>query len=931
VRDASRAEQEHPQTARMELRGRSEEMERSMRQLVGLVGEAVESDNRLAALAVADCVIDVTGDIPTEEAKDVAWSALGEVLQLIIRQSGRSSANAFTTRAALLIKRTAEALGASDGVNRKFDRAARVLRDFRTYASPADFASLVSVADAMVGKAAAGALTSEQLVQSGEFISEILLGRISATDPQEKLDQVASLLKPAPSDDGAKFVVRRTVSVMVDEATVGAVAQAEAGDLVGAMATYRSLSTVIGRLNYEPELADRLRRSLELGRVVSSICAAKDSDGALSDLGVVRTIASSYDVDAELAIARALVARGFLREARERLAKLSIAIDHLTDASEAKANVARLMGVSLLLEGNTDEAAVHFSEAWDIRPGLARLEQISFAHVLLSIGKPAFAAGLVRRLGQGRIAAPVPSLSLKPDEDTAELAFLGARVRLAQGDAKGALDLIGESRRARGSPLLLPLLDEGSDDRRSQRQDVLAALGGYWVLDTRSWRGSPDLPSNRIAADAPPSRPLETALAAAIALQAGAGTLTEDQWRVVTDELRAATRSPTSVAFARANAFASISHDSARDHLHRLILNERPRRYRGPQETDQPYEFYGEWPPSSYRLEGYLSAHAPCEAAAEHRLPARQRSIEALAKKRAPSINPLDSNIERDEIAALTKEFKPEALANPELFNVPTLRDHEAAIVITGSGRTVYTTVIRKGAMSVHRASFVSPGLDVDTLVREARREIEAKRGEPLQGDSQLSTLSRLALWPALRDLDGISSLIVVSRGPLSGLPTHLFKLPGLSGKDEEWLDTRFASRVLPGLDSLYPSVFLNDDKAAVTDVQPKFFAVADPANLGPESGCTPGTLLTPDGFIDPTRFTSICSAPYTRKIADGLNGQVGDKNSPENNWMRAGEDADEPDVIGDSRLASAKIVLFATHGLVACSEWRAWRSPRWC
>jgi hypothetical protein len=45
---------------------------------------------------------------------------------------------------------------------------------------------------------------------------------------------------------------------------------------------------------------------------------------------------------------------------------------------------------------------------------------------------------MVRRLGQGRIAAPVPGLSLKPDEDTAELVFLGARVRLAQGDAKGA-------------------------------------------------------------------------------------------------------------------------------------------------------------------------------------------------------------------------------------------------------------------------------------------------------------------------------------------------------------------------------------------------------------------------------------------------------------------------------------------------------------
>ena len=65
------------------------------------------------------------------------------------------------------------------------------------------------------------------------------------------------------------------------------------------------------------------------------------------------------------------------------------------------------------------------------RPGLARPEQISFAHVLLSIGTPAFAAEMVRRLGQGRIAAPVPGLSLKPDEDTAELAFLGARVRLA--------------------------------------------------------------------------------------------------------------------------------------------------------------------------------------------------------------------------------------------------------------------------------------------------------------------------------------------------------------------------------------------------------------------------------------------------------------------------------------------------------------------
>jgi hypothetical protein len=335
---------------------------------------------------------------------------------------------------------------------------------------------------------------------------------------------------------------------------------------------------------------------------------------------------------------------------------------------------------------------------------------------------------------------------------------------------------------------------------------------------------------------------------------------------------------------------------------------------------------FANWPPTWYSAPDYFSEHVPCEQDPARSQSSRERSIIALFESLGgiAATNPFSTEIDNSAIRQLMKNLPSDTLLNPRQPDNAQLVDNEAAVVVNGSGRLVYTTVIRKNDVRVFQAEFLNEDPDIETLVAAIRTKIQEKKTERGAARLELRMLARLVLWPALPSLNEVNSIIVVTRGTISGLPIHLLPLPETSTDDEIFrFDRRFSSRIVPGLDPLLAESFdANSSSVQLKENDLPFLAIADPAYLGSQEECqnTPGkSLRTEDGFIDPLRFKMFCSVPETRQTAWRLNRLLtGSKSDSDLSWLRSGIQAREPDVVDDPRLAQARIILFATHGLTA-------------
>jgi CHAT domain-containing protein len=905
--------------------GRTAAIQSAFGSLTALARKVLQSADKAAGLAIADTLIDATGKLPVPDANKNAWDVLKSVLTGIILEGPTENARIFSTRAGLLVERASQPVigGAEDDDYQA--HAATLLTYFRSWTGQDIYQELVKRFDPALNKVYSGTADAEWIKRSAPLIIEVVLGKLPATDLRGREEKLTEVLQFAPDAEVAQYLRGRAIAQIADEALEQIAGLSEAGNYARAKELSDTLTGVIGRIRIDGDArSEHTADSVRLASTMVEVCTADSRAQSSLSLDPPKPIKRNEDIRAEIAIARALMARGFDRQASDRLRLVLETVDSLPeqrDRQRARIDISRLLAVQSLLERSAEEAMRYFSSVWDASlPGIAARNQVGVAHVLLSVGQRSIATDLHRQLEQ----------ALPSQQSTSDLAasinFLGARQRFAAGDTAGALDLVAASRKARKFDPLEFLFESSLDEVEQRDQPLFTVLAGR--DPSFSAILAPNVPRALVSADAPPDTHLKVALAAADALRREGKALTAEQRRIVLHELRLATRSRTTITYMRAQAVKALQDDDQKDSFRKIMLQERVQRGRRLRSTIDfdSGAMFANWPPKWYSAPDYFSEHAPCEQDPARSQSARERSIFRIFESMGgiPAVNPLSTDMDSSAIRGLMKKLSADVLLNPQQPDNAQLADNEAAVVVTGSGRMVYTTLIRKNDVRVFQAEFLGDDPDIEALVAAIRTTIQEKKKERDAARAELRTLARLLLWPSLPGLSEVKSVIIVTRGAISGLPLHLLPLPETSPNVEaSRFDRRFSSRVVPGLDPLLAESLDTDaSPSRVKDNEVPFLAIADPAHLGSEEECQnapSNSLRTEDGFIDPRRFTMFCSVPQTKKTAWRLNRLLaGSKSGSDQSWLRSGIQAREPDVVNDPRLAQARVILFATHGLTA-------------
>jgi len=185
-------------------------------------------------------------------------------------------------------------------------------------------------------------------------------------------------------------------------------------------------------------------------------------------------------------------------------------------------------------------------------------------------------------------------------------------------------------------------------------------------------------------------------------------------------------------------------------------------------------------------------------------------------------------------------------------------------------------------------------------------------------------TLYRDLIAPVEGSLKGVDQLFVTANGPLSGLPLGLLVTrPPAAGTDTgssaalaaaPWLADRYALTTLPSVSSLRA---FNIVRTAVAD-RPAFRGYGDPVLLG--AGLAPppqilhrggdGTQVLANPEMLRTRLEPL---PHTRGELTAMAQALGAPPSS----LRLGADATETAVKTEADIGAARVVAFATHGLV--------------
>lgn len=203
-------------------------------------------------------------------------------------------------------------------------------------------------------------------------------------------------------------------------------------------------------------------------------------------------------------------------------------------------------------------------------------------------------------------------------------------------------------------------------------------------------------------------------------------------------------------------------------------------------------------------------------------------------------------------------------------------------------------------------------------------------RGEPAFDRVSAYCLYHDLIAPVEAALDGVSKLYVATAGPLSSLPLSVLITapPGYGEADSDptvlargpWLADRYALTTLPTVSSLQGPARAKPARAAGGSA---FLGYGAPI-LGGEAGPTDGRsgiVISPEtGFslADPRSLkVGLAALPGTevelRAMAQVLKAPAGS--------VRLGEAATERAVRADTRLPTARVIAFATHGLLPTDQ----------
>ena len=248
------------------------------------------------------------------------------------------------------------------------------------------------------------------------------------------------------------------------------------------------------------------------------------------------------------------------------------------------------------------------------------------------------------------------------------------------------------------------------------------------------------------------------------------------------------------------------------------------------------------------------------------------------------------------------------------------LRPGEALVVIQPAWNEVYVFAVGRDRFQWHRLPVDTATLDEQ--VRQLRCLLDGascRRGESSNRPYDLALahqLYRELLLPVEPALAGANQLFVVASGSMSGLPLGLLVAePAPPGADDPlravgWLTDRYALVTLPSVSSLRAF-----QHAGAANYGVELAGYGDPA-LGPPVEPDPNRAAVPQrggGLADVATLRTLASLPGTRRELLAMAAAL---DVPES-ALRFRESATERAVRQDDALERARVVVFATHGLL--------------
>ncbi|SHG56358.1 CHAT domain-containing protein [Bradyrhizobium erythrophlei] len=905
---------------------RISELERNVRRVAELAGDAFDSRSPSIGFRLADTVLVLTQILPTETSSDLAWTALGSILRA---STYLGDFEPFRTRARDLLSRDAQAVQLNPEGALSFRTNMKIIAAYQIVASDSEMEDLLSPLRAIAEHLRDGTVSINNRNQYGLF-QEALFGQISPRDPASRLKALSFLKqRPEPSKEITEFVGGATDRI-VGEALAFAINDLRSGNLQEARTLAAKVQQALRGLPQQNSA--KLKGPTLAVRAVAAVCSASTAEDAETSLD---SLSRQMDSSAELAVERTLFARGLSHYAGSRIAdvftRLDVAGEPVLQTANKNVDLYRIklsefQGAASLLDGQPEKARSQLAEAWDRDKLNARRKQFAFAHTVLSMGRIKTADELFENLNQATKEleqafdqADASGSNLEGRHfavDRADAAFLEARLRLVHGDPEGALESVDQSRKRRDLKLFPTLQGPESDRTFSTNGSLLNAIAGTQVKPIGPlWQGAPTVPAGLWEPSAPPDSPLLVALTAADLIRKSGKSLSKEQSKIVRAEVRAATRSSTTVTMERARTIAGITDAGTKEALRRSILTDRSTRLASRSQST------GQWPPKPREVGDALAEYTPCEGgdAQKSSLSLRDFMFDALA----PATG-LWSEQTTNNFLLNPKTSSGEVLLSDNSDSLSIASD-EAALFLTGSGKEVFTTVIRDSAIEVYKVAFEDREPSLDELVQQARKAISESSTDPSVDRTSIAALSRKILWPLLPSMKGVHRVFLITQGPLTSIPFHLLHLPPETETSSRtvWLDQAYSVRVLPGLDLLYPPPIKSDRTPPPTQSDLEFFAIADPAGFGDQQHCRDSMLTklrNTDGAVDPSKFSEFCSVPETKLAAKAIALTLLSPNLANDlgSWLLTGSDARELKVTSDSRLGRARVVMFATHGLLA-------------
>ncbi len=218
---------------------------------------------------------------------------------------------------------------------------------------------------------------------------------------------------------------------------------------------------------------------------------------------------------------------------------------------------------------------------------------------------------------------------------------------------------------------------------------------------------------------------------------------------------------------------------------------------------------------------------------------------------------------------------------------------------------------------SVHSAKLNSSSTKIGELVDKARQVAGGRvRGvaqisEANTGEGGASELHDILVEPFAEYLTSINRLTIVSDGSLHSLPYAV--LESSDDNQYRWLVERFDLSVLPSINLILQREY-QDTPGIVVD---RFIGFGDPDFRGQNSPKMSMANLNKRGFGDAQELRTLAPLPETRQELTRLASSFPARKRD----LYFGSDATEKktkSLNGNGKLSNARILAFATHGLVA-------------